>query len=92
MAEEQELRGHSSSQILNLKKRLPKAWKWVDWVLSPSCTKENLKRDVVLCLFNKALPTKIEGDGIGGNVLVNIVRAAEQMTSDVQRPVDTEAR
>lgn len=69
----QDLRGHSSKAILDLRKRLPKCWKWVDWVLSSHCDKINVKKEVVLALLNKALPSKIEGDGLAPQINNHVV-------------------
>jgi len=54
--------GYSSNQIHNLRLKAPKVWNWVEWVLSDACDKQNLKKDVVICLLNKLLPSKIEGN------------------------------
>ena len=59
----QEMRGHSSENITNLRKRLPKCWAWVDQVLSPKYPKELIKKEVILALLGKALPSKVEGEG-----------------------------
>jgi len=57
-----EMRGYSSSQILNLRKRLPKMWGWVDWALSKKNKNEAIRKDVVMCLMNKVLPNKVEAE------------------------------
>ena len=56
-------RGRSSKNISDLKKRLPKCWAWVDQVLSKTYPKELIKKEVVLTLLSKAIPSKIEGEG-----------------------------
>lgn len=55
------MEGYSSDQRRNLNMRCPKFWKWVDWVMSESCQQQNLKKDVVLGLLPKTIPTLIEG-------------------------------
>lgn len=55
-AKPQELRGHSSKSIRDLKKRLPKCWAWIDQVLSPKYRNQGIKKEVVIALIKKALP------------------------------------
>lgn len=54
--------GYSSNQIKNLNLNMPKVWDWIEWVLSKSCENQSIKKDVAICLLNKALPSKVENN------------------------------
>jgi len=54
------MRGHSSAIVRNLNLRLPKAWKYIDYIFSESCKDHTAKKDTAIFLIGKALPNKSE--------------------------------
>lgn len=52
----QELRGHSSYTIRNLKLTEPKVWDFVEWVFSPDCKDENRKERLSLFFLGRLIP------------------------------------
>jgi len=66
-----------SKTIRDMRRRLPKCWKYIDWALSSSCTNPAIKRDVVNLLMGKALPNKIEQTGDTQQNVINIIRPNE---------------
>jgi len=59
---EQEFRGHTAPAVRILKNMVPKVERYLDWVYSPSCKKETIRKDITIALLNKIMPTKVEGE------------------------------